>query len=437
MRYELFWSFVGLGGHQQPKAPLWRELGRSIMWRRAVIASSQPGVAVLIDTGRDIISSALLPVVEEIERREVPVTLLAVPRAVGAVESLGRRPLVLRAPPCWGAQPTYRRAFAELRAAVPEAVGESDWPRFVSLARRALSVSEEVERVLRGCRARALVVGRDQHLVAASACVAAASLGMPSFTLQHGAVGAFYLPLVSERFIAWGEASRDWLVDAGTDPASVVALGSPRHDAEPSADPEAGHRFRRHLELGDELVFTFFSNSHAPEMCSQRAISGCAAWLTTASTALEGEVSVVVKLHPSEDGRLYSGVPGLRVIKSQHPLPAVLSGSDVIGSFCSTTLQEALLYGKPALQFLAPGWPELVDNWRRGLARRISSSDRLVEELRALRDRDCYRERSRRARRDAGRAFANRGHAADAIADQIAESNQVMPHPIPEPRRDP
>jgi hypothetical protein len=142
----------------------------------------------------------------------------------------------------------------------------------------------------------------------------------------------------------------------------------------------------------------------------------CAAWLEGVAYDYSNRINVVVRLHPNEDGSLYRGCRHLHIIKGVPDLATTLRCCDWSGSLCSTVLYEALLYQKPVWQFYADGWPDLADNWKHGLATRISSQAELGEMVRQflrVQPRVCA------GNGVSDRVFANRGHATKAIADFI------------------
>jgi hypothetical protein len=96
-------------------------------------------------------------------------------------------------------------------------------------------------------------------------------------------------------------------------------------------------------------------------------------------------------------------------------LHTTLDGCDWVGSLCSTVLYDALLYLKPVWQFFADGWPDLADNWRCRLAKRISSLDELRAEVNQLMrvaptldEPPLYEQ-----------VFANHGQATQTVADFV------------------
>ena len=94
-----------------------------------------------------------------------------------------------------------------------------------------------------------------------------------------------------------------------------------------------------------------------------------------------------------------------------------MEGCDWIGSLCSTVLYDALVYGKAVWQFHADHWPVLVDNWKTGLALRVSSEDHFRELVRNALTSGAT------PRADAAlvpRVFVNHGRATQAVADVVA-----------------
>ena len=112
--------------------------------------------------------------------------------------------------------------------------------------------------------------------------------------------------------------------------------------------PRGRHLFS--FSNGNDLV----RNGVAPVQCAQ--------WLESMASRYFHAINVVVRLHPNEDGSLYTHCSHLTISKALPDLTTTLEGSDWVGSLCSTVLYDALPYRKPVWQFYADGWPELADN---------------------------------------------------------------------------
>jgi hypothetical protein len=242
-----------------------------------------------------------------------------------------------------------------------------------------------------------------------------------SLVLLHGAVSPYNAPLTADKMAVWGDVSKEQLVALGVPPDDLIVLGSPRHDQFPAGTPEeARRRFRQTLGLGEGRYLAFFSNGNDARRNSAAAVEGCAAWLDAAAQALAGQIEFIVRLHPNEDGHYYAPYPRLRVFKNECDLDTTLNAADVCAALCSTVLSDALLYQKPVLQFYADGWPNLSDNWQRGLAERIAGPQPLVEVLRAwVADPSSLSPIIRQQQTGAASVFANHPHAVERVAAYI------------------
>lgn len=233
--------------------------------------------------------------------------------------------------------------------------------------------------------------------------------------LQHGVPQAFYTPVLEDAMLTWGESSNAILRGLGVSENRLVTAGSPRHDTMQPL-PAARARLCAALGLADRPTLVFFSNGNDLDR-NGAAPAGCAAWLEAAAATFP-EMNLVARLHPNEDGSLYRDARHLRITRQEVDLITTLSGADIVASLCSTVLYEALLFGKPVWQFHAPDWPPLEDNWKQGLAERVSSLEDLQTKLRHWLQNP---EPAARWLEAADRVFANRGRAAEAVADYLAE----------------
>ena len=84
---------------------------------------------------------------------------------------------------------------------------------------------------LERCRPVAIVTDYDRAGLSSCLVLAARSLGIPTFSLQHGVMGddaAGYVPVLADRMFCWGELHRRIMTEAGQDPAKLAIGGCPR-----------------------------------------------------------------------------------------------------------------------------------------------------------------------------------------------------------------
>jgi hypothetical protein len=113
------------------------------------------------------------------------------------------------------------------------------------------------------------------------------------------------------------------------------------------------------------------------------------------------------------------------VFKHECDLATTLNAADICGALCSTTLLDALLYKKPVLQFFADGWPDLADNWRRGLAERIGNPQQLMDVLAAGTNGVSWKVLADKQATHIDEVFANRGHAIQAVTRFLVQRGKI------------
>lgn len=376
-------------------------------------------VLFVVETAREVFAGALLPVHEELKRRGVRSRLLSVagPSLPIGETTLFRVP-ARRSAPRWAVG-----AWDELCDVTPGLRDKSLRAAYLNAAAMEEAARDEAERILKATGPRVVLSAATNLGGGARLTLAAQEFQMNTVLLQHGIAQAFYVPLLAQQTMAWGETSVDTLKNLGGD-GTILPVGSPRHDVWRVGEPGAARAaLCRALGLPERPTLVFFSNGNDLVRNGVAPVE-CAQWLEAAA-AQTPEVNVVVRLHPNEDGALYKGCPHLRVSKSEVDLTTTLDGCDVAASLCSTVLYDALVFRKPVWQFYADGWPELADNWKQGLARRVASSGDLKELLYNLRGATPGALSDAAQETLVNRVFANHGRATKVIADFVEQQLQT------------
>jgi hypothetical protein len=272
---------------------------------------------------------------------------------------------------------------------------------------------DEVHRVLEASTPKVVLCASTQLIGGAALMVASRLQGIRSLLLQHGMLGWNYLPLPADLTLLWGPSSEEVLVSLGVPRARLLTVGSPRHDSmRPSGNGHARVTLLRTLGLSERPTFVFFSQGSD----LGRAAVESARWLEELAAQYANALNVVVRLHPNEDGALYRGCSHLTMMHRAVELSVALDGCDWIGSISSTALYDALLYGKQPWQFCADHWPVDAQNWRQGLALRVSSARHLSELVHARLSQGATADIDEALVR---RVFANHGRATRAVADVV------------------
>ena len=396
---------------------------RPLHRRARTLTPPRADVLIWLESQREVIVDALLPVYRELVRRDVSVALVSdggPPSLLPGVSA----PAVPFQYPARTVAPKWASGAWDALCVCEPALRERALRRsFLHAAAMLQAFVDEQERLLEAIGPRTVLAASTQLRGGAALTVAARAYGARSLLLQHGILQPFYTPLLADLMLTWGPSSDETLVALGVPPARLVAAGSPRHDAMRPADGGngggRGNRARERLlgalRLPDRPTFVFFSNGN-DVVRNGTAPAECAAWLEAAAANYADELNVVVRLHPNEDGALYRNCRHLTVMRSTPGLGDTLDGCDWLASLCSTVLYDGLLYGKPIWQFHADGWPALADNWEKGLALRVRSDSH----LRVMVGRMLSGHADRRGDPTlVGRVFANHGRATEAVADVV------------------
>ncbi len=158
---------------------------------------------------------------------------------------------------------------------------------------------------LERCRPIAVVTDYDRARLSSCLVLAARSLGIPTFSLQHGvmdrdAVG--YVPVIADRMFCWGELHRRIMTEAGQDPAHLAIGGCPRLTPELVAEPQ---KVRGRLSIDPSHRVVMLGTSPIPP-AQRKVLAEC---FCRALQELDG-ITGIVRLHPSESLEFYTDIAG-------------------------------------------------------------------------------------------------------------------------------
>lgn len=225
----------------------------------------------------------------------------------------------------------------------------------------------------------ALVVFNERVLPSAIFSEVARQIGVPTVAVQHGNFVDNYLPVLVDRYLTWGRFHSLWLARRTTCVAEVI--GSPRMDG-----LRRPARQTHPWPAGRTVHVVFFSQvgaaSVSPEMIShtRREIL---------QLADNQQLRLTIKLHPSDTinnwKREGPQVKQVSYIKGNATLAEALADADLVCSFYSTVLAEALLWDLPVIQFNP--YPDTVGFFpdRNGITAVTSAAEliRLINKLHA------------------------------------------------------
>lgn len=124
------------------------------------------------------------------------------------------------------------------------AVGRWMAARIEQQGRRQTRAVREINSHFRRIRPHRLVLSEDATPFARAAVGVASLRGVRSFVLQHGVPGCRFgfAPLAADHFLAWGNSSKQQLVDWGIFAQQITVTGSPQHDGSFRRTQSAGQQ---------------------------------------------------------------------------------------------------------------------------------------------------------------------------------------------------
>ena len=284
------------------------------------------------------------------------------------------------------------------------------------------------QRLLDEARPRAIMIASDAHRYARLLVLQARARGVPTFVLQHGAIGErdLYVPLVADHMLAWGPWCRDWFVAQRTPAARVHAVGFVRA---PERRPLRGPI--------PEDASMLFAAQPIPDGVTREL-------LEAVRFALEHDarLRLVVRPHPGESRRASldalvatwpDGVRG-RVALSPpgRSLTEDLDAADAVVVSQSTVGIDALTVGVPTLLLSHERIPEVIPFHAFGGVVGAADGPELVAGLRSLRDPERLAELARGAHAFLEAYVGATGPASlSAAAALVRGASEATPAPSP------
>jgi hypothetical protein len=316
---------------------------------------------------------------------------------------------------------TYRGlldAFAERRPKLASSL-MANRGAFIRALADSVQCGAIFKRLLEKCSPSAIVSSSDFWSFEHQLCGHAASHGIPSFVIQHGTIGDFWWPFIADCYCVWGETDFDEMRRLGAPPERLAILGMPATDKifVQSGTTQYDEQKKRSNPVCLILSHTHGSNFE-PEIFEQFSQFFAQAVHTMPA------VTWKVKLHPAEDDSFYRKM-GSAVFERLvfHPkqisLQEAVADADVATTVYSTSGLEAMIMDRPLI--VAPLMPRVREfaPWPvTGGGTYASSTQEFQTQFnRLVSDRDYWNAQMGKQRTFLARHFANRGHAAECVAD--------------------
>jgi glycosyltransferase involved in cell wall biosynthesis len=252
---------------------------------------------------------------------------------------------------------------------------------------RYANMLEALEGLARALRPALWITLED--LFAFGKCVAAVGerFNIPTLNVQHGIIGAYPYRTgvdVVGTFAAFGEESRQTLIERGADPGRIVVTGPVRYDDILALKPDRSRLFQP-VGLDPARPVVLFASQPTRRLITVAVKRTALRALLCA--AQEIGVQVVIKAHPLEDDPVLDEVLAAQdqvvpVVRDQ--LYEWLLVCDVMATISSTVVYEAAMAERPALALEWSGNSDVAEYLANGIALLPESPDRVGETLRRL-----------------------------------------------------
>ena len=212
-----------------------------------------------------------------------------------------------------------------------------------------------------------IVLVTDVHKWSRTLVLLAKKYHKSTYVLQHGAtvLEYGYLPVTTENLITWGELSKKWFTERGTNLQKIRALGSPKFDI-----------------LFNKLNISTIENKHILVVLNPIGKEKIKEMFLIILPALEKlKIKTIIKLHPSSDD-YYDLVTTMftkdffEIQKKSDTTQLILDSITVITTTSSVGI-ETILLNKPLCQVKLKNIP-LMDYESYSCQHNINSSDDLI-----------------------------------------------------------
>ena len=191
----------------------------------------------------------------------------------------------------------------------------------------------------------------------------ASRLNIRSVTIQHGMLADLpqLSPIVTDKFLVYGDKFKNVLVKNYGDPKKVVLVGMPRSDVIVSKKYDKKKIFsdldisNGNKEEKKNKVICFLSQPFDIEYKTKllKIIYSGLKKIREEELEKESDINIIVKLHPQEDGKINKKIAhdcGLKIkIVKDYDLLNIIHCSDIVIAIASTTIFDSVIMNKPVI----------------------------------------------------------------------------------------
>ncbi|AAW84666.1 hypothetical protein VF_0171 [Aliivibrio fischeri ES114] len=246
-----------------------------------------------------------------------------------------------------------------------------------------------------------------------------------NYVLQHGLPTKFYFPTSADNYIVWGRRFVSEFKNKGAR-SKLYSLGSPKVDEVMKycfSDAKYNDFLKRYNISNNKKIFTYFSNSHAPELDKKvheiniKLLNGLIS---------HKDYHVCIKLHPSESMQFIKEVlqpydGKYTIIDHEDDVYDLVKFSSYCASIYSTLLIESMCLGTYTFQFNATKSHKIPDYSNGGGCVEINSFEQLELSLNASNKNKILNQQLKYTEN----YFSNQGTSSEKILELIHERNCI------------
>ncbi|CAK9073414.1 Streptogramin A acetyltransferase (Virginiamycin acetyltransferase D) (Vat(D)) [Durusdinium trenchii] len=254
------------------------------------------------------------------------------------------------------------------------------------------------EEIFRRIKPKVLVVGSDITYQGRTACRMAKTQGITTACPMHGALASnpTHALHIADRYLAYGEAAKNFLASLGYPAEQVAVCGAPYLDGSPKQSGHIHETIRQNLSLDDKKPYVLVATSGPGNTISHEHHAQIIETLRHVSLKLP-HVQFVVKLHRKDHLEYYQQVLTRLSDAELHIVPYGaegypgdifdwLQGSDLLLTGASSVAVEAMLMDVPVITMDFADEIAATDFITQGATTHVTTPEHLYETVESIVD---------------------------------------------------
>ncbi len=287
--------------------------------------------------------------------------------------------------------------------------------------------------LLKNMSIKSVIAMNDMILLGRTTAFAAFELSIPSIDIQHGMYISIPVRSIATKWCVWSEAAQKQFIDRGFPNSKLEVTGNPAFDTLISAGCDADNIMRK-LQISHEFhyIITWAPSAEWIFSASGEDYNEKIFYALQQLACDQDTIMFIFKPHPSERVRrfermLQRSLKNMMVVSSMHNIHEVLYISDILMTWNSSVVTEAVIYDKPIIGLNFFGFEEKVPCVSSGIALEARDPVELKKAIDCIRlNKDNIRGTMKTARERYIKDYLYKadGKASERIVDTLEELMQ-------------